>query len=101
VVNKANFIGGDIMLNQNDPEVKIRQAYEILKMISEDTSVPRNIRRTANEAIEILMNKGQPYALRSSNAISLLDEAAIDPNCPMHARTKIWQVITILEPLNR
>jgi len=85
----------------DDAEEMIKQACIILNMVSEDTSVPRNIRRITNQVIEILNDSRQPYALRSSNAISLLDEAATDPNCPMHARTKIWQVITILEPLNK
>lgn len=84
-----------------DAEEKIKQACTILNMVAEDTSVPRNIRRITNQVIEILNDPKQTYALRSSNAISLLDEAATDPNCPMHARTKIWQIITILEPLNR
>ncbi|MGQ4833242.1 MAG: UPF0147 family protein [Candidatus Asgardarchaeia archaeon] len=86
---------------EEDPEKRVEMAQNLLKMVSEDTSVPRNIRRIANNAIEILNDKSKEYALRASNAISLLDEAASDPNCPIHARTRIWQIISILEPLNR
>ncbi|MEQ9714474.1 MAG: UPF0147 family protein [Candidatus Asgardarchaeia archaeon] len=88
-------------MSSDNPEEKIEMANNLLRMVAEDTSVPRNIRRIANNAIEILSDKEKSYALRASNAISLLDEAASDPNCPIHARTRIWQIISILEPLNR
>jgi len=35
--------------------------------------------------------------VRAANAISALDEVSQDPNMPLHARTKIWQAISILE----
>ncbi len=35
--------------------------------------------------------------VRAANAISALDEVSQDPNMPTHARTRIWQAITILE----
>ena len=78
---------------------KIEQATQILKQIAEDTSVPRNIRRAANEAIEILHEGEGTPAVRAVNAISILDEASQDPNCPLHARTKIWNAVSILETI--
>ena len=89
------------MAEEEDPEKRVEMAQNLLRMVSEDTSVPRNIRRIANNVIEILNDASKEYALRASNAISLLDEAASDPNCPIHARTRIWQIISILEPLNK
>ncbi|MHA1505607.1 MAG: UPF0147 family protein [Candidatus Asgardarchaeia archaeon] len=84
-----------------DEKEALEQAMNILNMIVEDTSIPRNIRRAANEALEYLKNESLEIALRSNNAISVLDQAAIEPTCPMHARTKIYRVISLLEPLNR
>ena len=67
---------------------KTNQAIQVLNMINEDTSVPRNIRRAASEAIEALRDpKIESKAVRASNAISILDEISQDPNCPLHART--------------
>ncbi|MEM4735709.1 MAG: UPF0147 family protein [Candidatus Thorarchaeota archaeon] len=84
-----------------DPEVRqsIDQSKQLLKQISEDTSVPRNIRRAATDAIKVLENESQSPAIRAQNAISILDEPSQDPNCPNHARTKIWQVSSLLEPI--
>ena len=80
---------------------KTKQAIQVLNMINEDTSVPRNIRRAASEAMDSLNDeKIDSLAVRASNAISILDEISQDPNCPLHARTKIWNAVSILETIN-
>ncbi len=75
----------------------IKEATEILEMISEDQSVPRNIRRAASQSMTILSDEKMDIAVRAVNAIELLDDTTSDPNCPYHARTLIWQAITKLE----
>ncbi|MHA1958887.1 MAG: UPF0147 family protein [Candidatus Thorarchaeota archaeon] len=84
-----------------DPDTQraMDQSKHLLKQISEDSSVPRNIRRAANEAIAVLENDGDSPAVRAQNAISIIDEPSQDPNCPNHARTKIWHVSSLLEPI--
>ncbi|MGC9780486.1 MAG: UPF0147 family protein [Candidatus Heimdallarchaeota archaeon] len=74
-------------------------ALRILKDISEDTSVPRNIRRSASDALGTLGNVEQEAspAIRANIATSILEETSLDPNCPVHARTLIWKTISILE----
>lgn len=82
-----------------ETQKSIDQSKHILKKIGEDSSVPRNIRRAANEAIAVLENDVNSPAVRAQNAISILDEPSQDPNCPNHARTKIWHVSSLLEPI--
>jgi uncharacterized protein (UPF0147 family) len=79
---------------------KIEHATMILSQIGEDSTVPRNIRRAANEAIEMLHGKLGSPAVQASNAISRLGDATLDPNCPSHARTGIWNAVSILETIN-
>jgi len=76
----------------------IKQANGVLKEIAEDTTTPRNIRRAAKNAMEAL---GTPdsHAVRSANAISILDEVSQDPNMPPYTRTRIWNVVSILETI--
>jgi len=81
------------------PEERTAQAIMILQSVAEDTGIPRNIRRAANEAIKMLQRKDLSPGLRAANAISILDEVATDPNMPLFARTKIWQAISILEQI--
>lgn len=85
-----------------NPEEAMNQISEILNELSEDTSVPRNIRRGAQEASsQWLMNRSKPIDVRIFSAIKILDDLADDPNIPMHARTMIYNIITQLETVNR
>lgn len=89
-------LGGRLLMSEN--ETKKKQVIQILNSISEDTSVPRNIRRAANEAINAMEDENiESIAIRASNAISVLDEVSQDPNCPLYARTKIWNAVSVLE----
>ncbi|WP_321211305.1 UPF0147 family protein [Methanothermobacter sp. DP] len=71
----------------------------ILKHIMEDNSVPRNIRRAAEESKEILNNPDEDSTVRASTVISILDEISNDPNIPIHARTLVWEILSELESI--
>ena len=75
----------------------MKVAIEILLQISEDQSVPRNIRRSATKSIEMLNDKSMELAVRAVNAIEELEDSTGDANTPFHTRTMIWQAITKLE----
>ena len=70
-------------------------------MLTEDTSVPRNIRKGATDAKKKLQSMSEALDVRSAGAINILDDLANDPNIPLHARTLIWNVISQLEVLGR
>jgi len=70
---------------------------QILQHIMEDTSVPRNIRRAAENSKDILSNEDEEPTIKASTVISILDEISNDPNIPIHARTLIWNVLSELE----
>ncbi|BAM70528.1 MULTISPECIES: UPF0147 family protein [Methanothermobacter] len=72
---------------------------EILRHIMEDNSVPRNIRRAAEESNEILNNPDEDSTVRASTVISILDEISNDPNIPIHARTLVWEILSELESI--
>ncbi|OPY33413.1 MAG: hypothetical protein A4E32_00700 [Methanomassiliicoccales archaeon PtaU1.Bin124] len=80
-----------------DPKVKMNQILEVLDQLSEDTSVPRNIRRGATEAKTRLEHPTEPMDVKIAGAIGKLDDLANDPNIPMHGRTVIYRIITELE----
>lgn len=70
-----------------------------LKELQEDISVPRNIRRGAKEAVEILQRGEESLDVRVASVISMLDEIVNDPNIPIHGRTSIWSIMSQLESL--
>jgi uncharacterized protein (UPF0147 family) len=82
-----------------DKEERLRQVIAVLEQLSEDTSVPKNIRKGANNAREILLKVNDALDVRSASAVFILDELANDPNIPLHGRTQIWSIISQLETI--
>ena len=78
---------------------KIEQICDGLNMLSGDNSIPRNIRRGAEDVKRILNTESDPIDIRVASATSILDELANDPNIPLHGRTLIWNIMSRLEEL--
>lgn len=87
-------MGGVIMSNQN-----IEEVCEILEYITNENSVPRNIREAANESNKLLKDDEKDQSVRISTVLGKLDEISNDPNIPVHARTLIWEVLSKLEAI--
>lgn len=85
-----------IAMSKNE---KITAILGELDQLSEDNTVPRNIRRGATSAKESLLREEDAIDLRKAKAISILDELANDPNIPTHGRTIIWNIIGQLETI--
>jgi len=79
---------------------KIAQVCDGLNMLHDDNSIPRNIRRDAEEVKETLLNQKNPLDVRVATASSRLDEMANDPNIPLHGRTLIWNIMSRLEEIS-
>ncbi len=80
-------------------EERIRQALVVLAEVSEDNTTPRNIRRSAKDAMSALQTKEFTAAVKASNAISLLDEILQDPNMPPYTRVKLWNIMSLIEAI--
>ena len=80
-------------------EEGLKTVLRMLEELANDISVPRNIRRGAKEAKEILMKKEDTLDVKVASAISCLDELLSDPNIPTHGRTAIWNIMSALESL--
>lgn len=80
-------------------EEKLQKVADIMDRVSEDMSVPRNIRRAAKEAKESLLEEGDDPVVKAASAISTLDEISNDPNIPVHTRTTIWNALSVLETI--
>lgn len=80
-------------------EERIEEAMNMLGLVSEDTTTPRNIRRAAKQSITSLQLVDNTPAVRAANAISVLDEILQDPNMPPYTRVKLWNVMSLLEAI--
>ena len=74
---------------------------QLIEQIANDRTVPRNIRTKCQESIEILKNDGQDIAIRINTVISYMDEVSNDPNIPMYTRTQVWNIVSILESMQK
>jgi len=79
----------------------LTQILSTLDLVINDRTVPKNIRKAAEDSKNVLNDGNQPMELRISTAIHILDETINDPNMPMYARTKIWNVVSLLEEKRR
>ena len=76
---------------------ELDRARQILMKIIRDTSVPRNIRRAATDALSALNEEKRTPGVRASIAISHLNEIINDINMPFSTRSQLLMCIGILE----
>ncbi len=67
--------------------------------LSQDVSVPRNVRKHASDSKAKLLKENESLDLRCATIISQLDDLASDPNVPSHGRTFLYTIISKLEAL--
>ena len=73
---------------------------EIRSTITEDDSVPRNVRTNVVTGLETyLLNNKDDLDLRIYSTISVLEVQINDTNIPQHARTRLFEFIRDLEEI--
>ena len=88
------------MPNSNEMDEQVDYVVELIDAIVEDTQVPRNIRKSLENAKDkILAEEGESLSVNATNAIYALDEVSNDINMPPHTRTEIWTIISELESI--
>ena len=68
----------------------------LLREITDDKGVPRNIKELINESVNVLCCD-KPSNEKISCVVSILDDASNDPNVSGYTRTQIWSIVSILE----
>jgi uncharacterized protein (UPF0147 family) len=76
---------------------KLKEVLDLMDEVINDTSVPRNIRKTVEDAKIKIGEKADSTNL--SMAIYMMDDISNDINMPAHTRTEIWTIISELESL--
>ena len=79
-----------------DAELK-QIANELEGRLANDNGVPRNIRKGASNAVELLLDNSKAMDLRISSAINILADLSNDPNSPMESWSSIMQILSNLE----
>ncbi|MCK5474711.1 MAG: UPF0147 family protein [Candidatus Aenigmarchaeota archaeon] len=80
---------------------EIKDIIPLVLEMSEDRRIPRNIRAKIAEAAEILQKEEETDSVKLSTVTSLLEEASNDPNIAAFSRTEIWNLVSMLESIQR
>ena len=81
-----------------DVNTQLKQiANELEGRLANDNGVPRNIRKGASNAVELLLDNSKAMDLRISSAINILADLSNDPNIPMESWSSIMQILSNLE----
>jgi uncharacterized protein (UPF0147 family) len=77
------------------------EVISFIQQVANDRTVPRNIRAKCEDSINILKDEKEDVAVRVNTVISNMDDVSNDPNIPMYTRTQIWNIVSILESMQK
>jgi uncharacterized protein (UPF0147 family) len=78
---------------------ELEPVIKMLDEILEERGVPKNIKKAVEESKNYLNNDKMQPEVKISAAVHRLDEITNDPNMPIYIRTKIWNIMSILEQI--
>jgi uncharacterized protein (UPF0147 family) len=81
-----------------DLRTQLEEIAAVMDNIINDTSVPRNIRKSVSDAKEKILSSDNPEVALTSATYNL-DEALNDINMPFHTRTELISIMSELERL--
>ncbi len=84
-------------MNQN----LFNEVIQLLDELSQDVSVPKNVRKIALDSKTKLTSQKDSLDLRCAKVISTLDDLTNDPNVPSVGRTFLYTIISKLEALSK
>lgn len=77
----------------------INDVIGMINELIEDRSVPKNVRVRIEEIRTNLENEKEDQSIRIGTSISIMDDISNDPNLPVYARTKIWNIVSVMETI--
>ena len=75
---------------------QVQQIIEALTQLSEDTTIPKNVRSKITNAIQVL-NEDTELSLKIDKALQFMDDVSNDTNIQPYTRTQIWNIVSLLE----
>ncbi len=82
--------------NRMDSKKQINEIIEMLTGLSEDLSIPKNVKDRL-EATARILKEDSELKIRINKALHELDEIADDPNLDSYNRTQVWNIVSMLE----
>ena len=73
----------------------LAQAIELLQILTEDNTVPRNAKTKISNTMDLLKKNNDKVEV--SKALHSIEDLSDDVNMPAHLRTQLFQVVSLLE----
>ena len=77
------------------------EVINLIQQVANDRTVPRNIRSKCEDSINVLKDEKEDTAVRINTVISNMDEISNDPNIPTYTRTQVWNIVSIMESMQK
>ncbi len=90
-----------LIIDRKGLVVIVDRALEILNMILNDRTVPKNIRTVIEDSRNALNKVDDSLEMKISSVVNSLDTIMEDPNMPLYTRTQIWNLVSMLEEFRR
>jgi len=78
--------------------LELCQAVDVMKELSEDATLPKNVKQKLTVILELLENSGD-ISMKVSKAIHEIEELVDDKNLQAYSRTQLYNVIGFLESM--
>jgi hypothetical protein len=82
---------------KNQNQEYLQSSLDSLNQVATNPSTPKNIRKNIQDLANQLKSEEHSMSVRTSNAISFLDDITQDPNVPSYVRVTLWQAVSTLE----
>lgn len=76
---------------------QILEIVECIRELSEDATLPKNVKQKIDSIIEILNNGGSSISMQVSKAIHELEDLVEDKNLESYSRTQLYNIMSRLE----
>ena len=80
-------------------EKSFKNVEVLLSQMLLDRSVPRNVKRVAQQGIKLINDRADTQGVIASNVLYMVEDLSQDPNIPFSSRTTIYRIISILESI--
>lgn len=95
MVREGHRVGA--MVVEMVSEEKMSEIVSLIEELANDRRVPRNVRATLLDAVDMMRTGKETDLVKINTAISIMDEISNDPNIQPYTRTQIWNVVSLLE----
>lgn len=88
------------MITMFGGETNLDGVIELIQDLEGDNTVPKNVKSKLSEVLTVLKSPDD-LKIKVNKVLSDLDEVVDDPNLQTFTRTQLWNIVSVLEKVQR